>query len=1066
MNRHIKNLQITVLTLLLSLITDILLFAQFVPPIFAQTKIGGTTKTESTRLDPHQLQKAVQLSQQGSHLLDSGDLPAALKNFQHALDIYTSQSNLLKEHSTSNIIGTIYLGKHATLNMIGTIYLLQGENKKALAAGKQGLVTSQLLLKNIQNQPKSEEIRQLSMLQIFSSYTTMSRAHQNLKQYSESISALEQLLLIIQKSDSPQSNETDYTQAKLQYLKSTFNDLINIYTLQGIQVSQNNLQEGVEIIQKALAYKDQAIEIFQEDQERKNEILEQAMITYAKLGGLYSNHRQYYQSIENYNRALVLAKKSNMPLAEVYVVLGIADTYLKWNNYAKSLETFEELQILSRNKSLLAIESLAVIGIARTYNDIGRYEESAKSFEQALSLSRTQKEILTEQIILNSLGRIYFKQKEYDKAKGNHQKALASYQVMGKYLSQTKSIDDLKKVCTSIYPTILGTVRSSMLDLQQPSFTSYIDESTNKLKKSSFEACLENALTGEVASLSEIGQINDKQGNDKEALRNYHQALEIAEKIHDSTQEAYILRNMAMLHLKQGDITQSMSLLQKALDIRVKNKEQVGQIMTLHGIGNVLTHSGEYKAAEAKLLEATHVFDTLLKQELENDIDKVSLFDTQLDIYKDLQYVLVAQKQPEKALEVSEQSRVRVLTRLLANRLGRTGRKNIGQASQSASANLSTTIDLQKIAQQENATLVEYSVINSPSSKPFLYIWVIKPTGDIFFESVSLESFGGSLNKLVVSSRLSLGVPGRGNSIEVEPINESDQVGQLRRLHDLLIKPIAKHLPTKPEDPIIIIPHESLFMIPFAALQDNKGEYLIANHTLLVAPSIQVLQLARQQKQRLINNSTDAPLVVGNPTMPSITTRVGDPTKILPPIAGAEKEAVEIAQLFKTKAITGSQATKSEILSKLAQARIIHLATHGLLDDFMGLGTPGAIALAPDGNGELNDGLLTASEIFDMKLNAELAVLSACDTGGGTVTGDGVIGLSRSFIAAGVPSVLVSLWSVPDTPTAELMIAFYRNWREKKMDKAQALRQAMLTTMKTHPNPRAWAGFTLIGGAE
>lgn len=100
-----------------------------------------------------------------------------------------------------------------------------------------------------------------------------------------------------------------------------------------------------------------------------------------------------------------------------------------------------------------------------------------------------------------------------------------------------------------------------------------------------------------------------------------------------------------------------------------------------------------------------------------------------------------------------------------------------------------------------------------------------------------------------------------------------------------------------------------------------------------------------------------------------------------------------------------------------------------------------------------------------MKLNAELVVLSACDTGRGRTTGDGIIGLSRSILSAGVPSVLVSLWQVPDAPTASLMMEFYQNLLHNP-DKAQALRQAMLKTMKNHPNPKNWAAFTLIGEAE
>jgi CHAT domain-containing protein len=145
----------------------------------------------------------------------------------------------------------------------------------------------------------------------------------------------------------------------------------------------------------------------------------------------------------------------------------------------------------------------------------------------------------------------------------------------------------------------------------------------------------------------------------------------------------------------------------------------------------------------------------------------------------------------------------------------------------------------------------------------------------------------------------------------------------------------------------------------------------------------------------------------------------------------------------------------------MLSSELLHFATHGLLDDF-GTGIPGAIALAADSH---NDGLLTAAEIKDLNLTAGLVVLSACDTGLGDISGDGVIGLSRSFIAAGVPSVVVSLWSVPDAPTAELMTEFYRQMQQGQ-DKAQALRQAMLTTMKTNPAPRDWAAFTVIGVAD
>ncbi len=184
-------------------------------------------------------------------------------------------------------------------------------------------------------------------------------------------------------------------------------------------------------------------------------------------------------------------------------------------------------------------------------------------------------------------------------------------------------------------------------------------------------------------------------------------------------------------------------------------------------------------------------------------------------------------------------------------------------------------------------------------------------------------------------------------------------------------------------------------------------------------------------------------------------------------LPGAQQEAIAIAQLFNTEALIGNQATETTIKSQSSNASIIHLATHGLLDygQIQGkvrLDLPGALALAPSSK---DDGLLTAGEILDLELKAKLVVLSACDTGRGEITSDGVIGLSRSLVNAGTPSVIVSLWKVPDAPTRDLMEEFYQQWQQSG-NKAQALRQAMLKMKQKHPNPKNWAAFTLIGEAD
>ncbi|RMG05559.1 MAG: CHAT domain-containing protein [Cyanobacteria bacterium J055] len=280
--------------------------------------------------------------------------------------------------------------------------------------------------------------------------------------------------------------------------------------------------------------------------------------------------------------------------------------------------------------------------------------------------------------------------------------------------------------------------------------------------------------------------------------------------------------------------------------------------------------------------------------------------------------------------------------------------------------------------------------------------------------------------------------------------------------------------PPNPDDRVIFIPQGALFLVPFPALPDGTGTYLIEKHTIQTAPSIQVLELTRQAKER--GNATGEALVVGNPAMPEIALQWDATPQRLSPLPGAEGEAVEIARILETEPLLGDRATETAIVERMSRAQTIHLATHGLLDELVlhletqgrsparleALNFPGALALTPSAT---DDGLLTTAEIAQLDLHAELVVLSACDTGRGELTGDGVVGLARSFGAAGASSIVVSLWQVPDAPTALLMTEFYRNLQENP-DRARALRQAMLTIKQTHPHPADWAAFTLIGETD
>jgi len=457
---------------------------------------------------------------------------------------------------------------------------------------------------------------------------------------------------------------------------------------------------------------------------------------------------------------------------------------------------------------------------------------------------------------------------------------------------------------------------------------------------------------------------------------------------------------------------------------------------------------------------------------LTKDLDKIEAQEKAQSFFDELIQLLVDLESYKEALVVAEKSRARAIADLLA-----------GQIYQS-SATSPDLEQIKQIAKAQNATLVEYSLIGDQDRESELYIWVIKPTGEITFRSVNLESLNTAFTKFISNSRESIGVQPRASivSVPVNRVNKVKQKQKLQQLHNLLIEPIADILPNNPNDRVIFIPQGSLFLVPFPALQDAQGKYLIEKHTILTAPSIQVLDLTRQQKLKLGNKQPGVEnsevLIVGNPTMPEVILEPGKPAQRLNPLPGAKKEAQKIASMFKTQSLTGDAATETKIRQLMPKADIIHFATHGLFDGYRGLGS--SLAFAPSrekpafSQGEVgeSDGLLTAEEILNLyappkgtPLRAQMVVLSACDTGRGRITGDGVIGLSRSLISAGVPSVVVSLWAVPDNSTAFLMTEFYQNLQQKH-DKATALRKAMLSAKEKYTNPLQWAAFTLIGEAE
>jgi CHAT domain-containing protein len=270
-----------------------------------------------------------------------------------------------------------------------------------------------------------------------------------------------------------------------------------------------------------------------------------------------------------------------------------------------------------------------------------------------------------------------------------------------------------------------------------------------------------------------------------------------------------------------------------------------------------------------------------------------------------------------------------------------------------------------------------------------------------------------------------------------------DAAGEGRSLYDRLIRPVAGEIRgTK----LTISPHGVLHYLPFAALLDGN-QYLIDRYGLRITPSAGTLAYLRNTKP----NAAGTLLALGNPDL-------GDPEFDLP---SAQQEAIKVAGLFPdSRVLVRGEATKAAVFQLGPGFSRLHFASHAVFEPTAPLYS--GLLLA---KGNENDSRLKVSDLYSLRLDADLVTLSACETALGEVmTGDDVIGLERGFLYAGARSIVASLWSVADLPTEKLMISFYQNLAH--FGKREALRLAQIETRKTYPSPRFWAAFEITGSTN
>jgi CHAT domain-containing protein len=290
-----------------------------------------------------------------------------------------------------------------------------------------------------------------------------------------------------------------------------------------------------------------------------------------------------------------------------------------------------------------------------------------------------------------------------------------------------------------------------------------------------------------------------------------------------------------------------------------------------------------------------------------------------------------------------------------------------------------------------------------------------------------------------------------------------------RELYDLLIAPIGNELANA--EVLLLVPHDVLWRVPFAALIDRRGEFLAERWASLYAPSLTAYAMIAASKSARTANQT-ALFGIANPRIEQASkdavASVYRGTD-LGPLPDAEEELDRVQALYGSRSIVlkGAEATEARTKREVRGAEVLHFATHALFDDTNPMYS--RLALAHDQEAA-EDGWLETWEIAQMDLPADIVVLSACETARGRIgRGEGVVGMTWAFFVAGARSVVATQWKVVSVSASRFMVDFHRSLRAKGGDhslrKARALRDAQLRHLgdPLSSHPYYWAPFVLLG---
>lgn len=850
--------------------------------------------------------------------------------------------------------------------------------------------------------------------------------------------------------------------------------------------------------ERAIKYYEESLSIFRKIKQDDN-----VVIILSFIGISYNDWGQYDSALKYYKEALSINKKNGAESEVVLNLNSIGSVYQSWGQYEKALKYYEEALTRSKKRDKEEEISVCLNNIGVVYNSWGQYDKALEYFESTFAIN---KKINNESGVSSSLiniGSVYSSWGQYDKSLKNYEEALTIERKLGR---------------ESGIATVLNNIGNVYKELEQ----------YNKSLKYLEEALSINRRLGQEGAvairLSNIGGVYGALLQYGKALKTYEEALETFKKLGRTQDVAITLNNI-------GGAYQSLGLYEKALEyyadaLIVTNQLGIVDVTAalLSNIGMVYCELKQYNAAINKLVGSLELKEKLRQTALGNA--RRDYLASQIHTYRFLISAYLRNKDYVNTFSAMESSRSKLFAERLAGSdatptiptIESIQRDITADTAIISFANSNWDTPALLIITKDTITATELNKDKLLNKLPLHYHASMSKlqSGQRGLKITSkLEEFGKtskvdtaiSLDDLInyyriqltdISSDINKGR--RGLKIINKKIMTAKEVRLDRTLYDFLLKPIEKHLLGKKR--LIIIPDGVLAYLPFEALTDEHDVYLVEKYSISYIQSMSIMNMLKKRiypadrKPMLAFGgaiydevSYEAGIITNEKQLLALSKKVNDAmrSKYVLGVAyaslgmgkwdnlpGTLDEVKAISKVVNgAKAITGRDVSEGNVKQmsssgKLATYKVLHFATHGIV--VPELPELSAIVLSqlknqPDGE----DGYLRMGKIEELNLKADVVNLSACETGLGKIYGgEGVVGLTQSFLLAGANGLSASLWSVNDISTSKFMVALYDMVEKRSISYGDAITEIKREFIQgkfgaVYRSPYYWAPFVYYG---